>query len=122
MLQRTSRAARLAALAAPTLFALCFPPTVHAAAPGTGAPTPPSLPWIELSQTVYEGGQSADIDIYGVPGELPLLLISSVPGPTQLPGIGTLGVALAPPPMIVRLPLFFDNRMDQSMRRARAER
>ncbi|MEM7309714.1 MAG: hypothetical protein AAF682_23770 [Planctomycetota bacterium] len=56
--------------------------------------------------TVVCPGEALELKLLGCPGDVGCLLVSQTPGTTEFPGVGTFGVALDPPPVIIDLPPF----------------
>jgi len=59
---------------------------------------------INLDKPLYEGGDSAIIEVCGSPGDVPILLIGFAPGSTFMYGVGDLGLSFSPTPGFAILP------------------
>ncbi len=77
------------------------------AALGLTAPLSAQLASISIafSKAVYEANDTVVFTIEGPPGDVPLLMAGFDPGPTNVPGVGVLGLGLPAPAMYVLGPI-----------------
>lgn len=66
---------------------------------GAPAAAQPASISISFDKALYNANDTITLTITGAPGDVPLMLASFSPGPTTVPGIGTLGVGLPVPAM-----------------------